>query len=126
MEQKTILLVDDDPVINFIHRTIISSVFSQNKIIAVENGELAIEHIRNNPNSSYLIFLDINMPVMNGWDFLDAIRPQKEKFNLSIHILTSSIDSRDIERSSNDELVISYLTKPLNRDTILTLKSSMS
>lgn len=125
MEQRTILLIDDDPVINFIHRTIISSVFPENRIITVENGQLALELIKEEPDRPYLVFLDINMPVMNGWEFLDAIRSQGGSLDLSIHILTSSVDSRDIERSSSDELVVSYLAKPLSRSGLLALRSRL-
>lgn len=116
-------MIDDDPVINFIHRTIISSVFPENRIITVENGQF--ELIKEEPDRPYLVFLDINMPVMNGWEFLDAIRSQGGSLDLSIHILTSSVDSRDIERSSSDELVVSYLAKPLSRSGLLALRSRL-
>ncbi|WP_409151755.1 response regulator [Sphingobacterium sp. BS-2] len=125
MENLTILLVDDDPIINFIHRTIIASVFPNSRTVAVENGRLALDYIENHPEGTYLVFLDINMPVLDGWGFLDAVRTRSGRYDLSIHILTSSVDSRDIERSANDELVISYMTKPLTRGALLSLRSRM-
>lgn len=64
-----ILLIDDDPIINFIHSKIIRRKFPDIPLLTFENGYEGLKHIKRHPNYSYLIFLDLNMPKMNGWDF---------------------------------------------------------
>ena len=122
MKTHEILLIDDDPMTNFINKTVIKSEFPDYSLIIFENGMDAIEHIRENPESSYLIFLDINMPVMDGWEFLEKISEDTSQYNLVIHILSSSLDSVDKRKAEESHLVTSFLTKPLQKDVIKELK----
>ena len=65
-----------------------------------------------------IIFLDINMPQMNGWQFLDQIATLK--MNPAVYILTSSIDSNDIEKARTYKNIKAFLTKPLTQDKMPT------
>ncbi|UYQ94728.1 response regulator [Chitinophaga horti] len=70
-----------------------------------------------------IILLDLNMPVMDGWEFLDRfqqIRPMMSK-GIRVYVLTSSIDEKDQERVSSYDFVSGYLTKPLTNDVIMQL-----
>jgi len=116
MEQ--ILLIDDDAVINFIHDKIISSVYPDATVIILENGQKAVDYIQKNQQNSYLVFLDINMPIMDGWEFLEAMQDYPNKENLNIHMLTSSVDLRDRSRAEDNSMVRSYLPKPLTKDVL--------
>lgn len=122
MKTHEILLIDDDPMTNFINKTVIKSEFPDYSLIIFENGQDALGHIRKNPTTSYLIFLDINMPVMDGWEFLEKISEDTSQYNLVIHILSSSLDSVDKRKADESALVSSFLTKPLKKDVLKELK----
>jgi len=109
-----ILLVDDDGVTNFVHQYIIESKIPGVPIKSLYNGADALEYILENPDKRYLIFLDLNMPVMNGLEFLEAIETKKARLHFEIHVLTSSIDPRDQQNVSNFSFVCSFMQKPLD------------
>lgn len=122
MKIHGILIIDDDPIVNFIHRTIIASEFDDYPLFCFENGFEAFGHILINPKKSYLIFLDINMPVMDGWEFLETVCQADLSNNLSVHILTSSLDMADIRRAEKYSLFKSFQTKPLSRVVLQEMK----
>ncbi len=85
---------------------------------AVESGKQALDYIHDNPKKKYLVFLDIHMPQMNGWEFISIIKQEAISLNLKIHILTSSIDNTDIRNAKENDQVLSYLLKPLKADVL--------
>lgn len=115
---KEILLVDDDAVTNFVNQTIMESKFPGIPIKLFYNGSVAMQYILKNTDKNFLVFLDLNMPVMSGWEFLKALEGKKAELNIEIHILTSSIDPGDQEHAAKFPLVRSFLVKPLD-ETIL-------
>jgi len=115
---KNVLLVDDDHVFNFLSSKTLQSMGFANDIHTVLNGKQAIDYFndyfaRSKPLPD-LILLDLNMPIMDGFGFLEAFRrldlPDKDQ--IKIIILTSSDNSDDISRAK-DLGVSQYLTKPL-------------
>ena len=122
MKIQEILLIDDDPMTNFINKTVIKSEFPDYSPVIFENGPDALWYIRKNPNTPYLIFLDINMPIMDGWEFLEALSKDTNQYNLVIHILSSSLDTVDKRKAKESDLVSSFLTKPLKKDVLKALK----
>ena len=121
---KTILLVDDDEISIFIITKLLESSGLAREIHAVGNGQVALDLIASTfGGTSFLpdlILLDLNMPVMDGFRFLEAFKklrlPNKE--NVKIIIVTSSEDPCDLWRAK--EMGISgYLTKPLSREALL-------
>ncbi len=110
-----ILLVEDDEVTNFITTSKLKNL-GFNNIETVLNGKLALDYLSENcPN---LIFLDINMPVMDGFEFLENKIKKNLCINIPIVILTSSSRPSDQELASKYKNVIDYLEKPLNFDKI--------
>jgi CheY-like chemotaxis protein len=116
-----IFLIDDDRLVNFLNQEIIKDAYPEKNVRSFENAIDAIETLKQiieTPTESLpqLILLDINMPVMDGWEFLDAFiqLPQNiiEKCKVVMH--TSSIDPRDIEKAKSFSAVTDYITKPLN------------
>ncbi|MEM6841766.1 MAG: response regulator [Bacteroidota bacterium] len=65
-----------------------------------------------------LILLDLNMPIMDGWGFLDGLKDAQIQSGFKVYVLTSSLDDRDRTRAQNYQMVEGYLTKPLN-DTVI-------
>lgn len=118
---RQILLIDDDPIVNFIHSKVIQSQFPKSEVLVFNNGLTALEYIKGHRQLSYLIFLDLNMPVMNGWDFLNAVAAEESELALQIHVLTSSIDPQDKIRVQKNKLVNSYLSKPLKFEDLQNL-----
>lgn len=130
---KSVLLVDDDDVTLMICKLRLKKSKFCEEVITAENGEeaakfferqLALPEIeRNLPE---LIFLDINMPVMNGWDFLDDFESKYQHIftKIRIDILSSSVDPKDEEKAENHPLIIGFITKPLTDDNLQALMAS--
>ncbi|MEB2775573.1 response regulator [Algoriphagus sp. D3-2-R+10] len=113
-----ILLIDDDPVINFVHSKIVRRKLPDTPLLIFENGLKAMSHLKSNPMNSYLIFLDLNMPELDGWGFLEAISLEAKDIDLQVHIVTSSVDPEDKMKSKNYNQVSSFLVKPLKADDL--------
>ncbi|MFZ4057219.1 MAG: PAS domain S-box protein [Ferruginibacter sp.] len=124
INELEILLVDDDRIILMLHQVIIAQNRNQIKPQTFQHGQLAINHIRKNDNSetAFLILLDINMPEMTGWEFLDEL--QKCNFNspILVAMLTSSVDPGDQARAEAYPEVIAFYSKPITNETVNTLK----
>jgi CheY-like chemotaxis protein len=114
----TIVLIDDDPISTFVTEKLISkNVKEPCKFFKYQSAKIALAEIDQiRPN---FLFLDLNMPEMNGWDFLDQFRPENNE--AQIYILSSSVDERDISKASQYELVKDYLSKPLIKKYIKTI-----
>lgn len=114
-----IFLVDDDPINNLINKRLLGKVGISDQIIEFLEGEEALTQIEILPTEhQVLIFLDINMPVLNGWEFLEKyiqIFPNRQD---KIVILSSSIDYQDRQKAREYQIVSGFLEKPLTLDKI--------
>jgi CheY-like chemotaxis protein len=121
----SILLVDDDEINNFISIKLIKKALVNTDIMACLNGRFAIEELveiqRKDPSKlPDYILLDINMPIMNGWEFLDEYK----RLNIDpsgktkIYIISSSVFSNDINKAKSYNLVKDFISKPLNVEKI--------
>ena len=122
---KDIFLIDDDSLVNFLNQEIIKDSYPDLKVRSFESATEALEDIKENIKTSHfplpqLILLDINMPVMDGWEFLDEFNqlPKNLIKDCKVIMHTSSIDPRDIEKAKTYPAVIDYVTKPLNIQTL--------
>jgi response regulator RpfG family c-di-GMP phosphodiesterase len=121
----SILLVDDDEINNFISIKLIKKALINTEIMACLNGRFAIDELmeiqQNDPSKlPDYILLDINMPIMNGWEFLDeykrlGIDPTGKT---KIFIISSSVFSNDINKTKSYNLVKDFISKPLNVEKI--------
>lgn len=121
----SVLLVDDDEINNFISIKLIKKALLNTDIMACLNGRFAIEKLseiqqKDPAQLPDYILLDINMPIMNGWEFLDEYK----RLNLDplgkskIYIISSSVFSNDINKARSYPLVKDFVSKPLNVDKI--------
>ena len=121
----SVLLVDDDEINNFISIKLIKKALLNTEIMACLNGKFAIDQLleiqRTDPSKlPDYILLDINMPIMNGWEFLDEYK----RLNIDpaskskIFIISSSVFSNDINKARSYPLVKDFISKPLNVDKI--------
>ena len=83
-------------------------------------AHIVTEYSKKTHNENAILFLDINMPVMNGWEFLERFEELSAdiKERVKIYILSSSVDKRDIEKAKSNKNVVHYLIKPLTKETI--------
>src|SRR5688500_3919747 len=111
------LIIDDDAICSFINARVAQTSGMFHHIHTVHNGQDALDFLqssRENAVNPDVILLDLNMPLINGFDFITALKnmPLVNKENISIVILTSSDDSKDIERA-HALGIDHYLQKPL-------------
>jgi CheY-like chemotaxis protein len=116
----TICLIDDDRIYQFTAKRIIELVNPAQKVLNFFNGKEAINFFTQ-PGLGVddlpdIIFLDINMPVMNGWEFLEDYNAIKHLFpkNIAIYMVSSSIDEKD-RLQSRQFGVTDYIEKPINQ-----------
>ncbi|MFN3801518.1 response regulator [Belliella pelovolcani] len=113
----SIILVDDDPINNLINKRLISKLDVAKQVEEFLEAEKALERIDQlNSEEKTLILLDINMPVMNGWDFLNHYKQKFEKRGDRIIMLSSSIDFQDRQKAKQYDCVEGFIEKPLTPD----------
>ncbi len=123
---NSIFIVDDDPITVYGIKKILTSVAQCNTIFEFKNGQVAIDQIKKmvleNSELPELIFLDINMPIMDGWEFLEDFVKLPIKDTININIVTSSIDQYDKDRAEDFKSLthhcIQFNSKPIKRSEI--------
>lgn len=132
-----ILCIDDDPITLMLCKKVVERVQFAKEIIVANNGEEAINYFdnlfeerKNNATIIYpkLVLLDLNMPIMDGWEFLETYigRNYHNIFDSTRFIvLSSSIDPYDINRSKTYP-IIGFLSKPVTKDMLENLKPQFS
>jgi CheY-like chemotaxis protein len=110
-----VLLIDDDVISNLINKRLISKKWPEIKVDSFTSGEDALKYLRLSVDTKtpICIFLDINMPNINGWDFLKIISSEFRLSNWNIIFLTSSIDPKEKERAMKNPFVQEFFIKPL-------------
>jgi len=123
---KRFLLVDDDPLNNMITKMALKNTLGEIELKEFLIPELALEYIENEYKQEHLegqttLLLDINMPTLTGWEFLDKFKTFSNsiKNQFDIYILSSSIDPADIEQAKLHPLVIDFIEKPIKKEAIL-------
>lgn len=119
-----ILLVDDNPDDNFFHERVIMKNDFADFVIAKESGLEALDFLKQPKDSKIahpnLIFLDINMPEMNGWEFLEEYDKldEDQQSQVIMVMLTSSQHADDIAQASNKKTLADFKTKPLTKEML--------
>ncbi|GAB2630654.1 response regulator [Belliella aquatica] len=110
----SIILIDDDPINNLINKRLISKMDIADQVEEFLEAEKALNRIQNLAETEKtLILLDINMPVMNGWDFLNAYLKEFKDRGDRIIMLSSSIDFQDRQKAKQFTCVEGFIEKPL-------------
>ena len=121
---KNFIVVDDDSVNNLICRKVIKLVFPEADVLTFTNPEKALLFIKSiytySPGKTTIVLLDINMPILSGWDFLEKFEgfDANIKEQLKIYMLSSSTDQLDKDLANENKNVCGYIEKPLDKDII--------
>jgi len=122
---KCVVLIDDHKPTNILHRIAIEQTNKVEHIKTFISAEKALEYLLNTKNDDYIkpnvIFLDINMPSMNGWQFIEQYKniSFEKKSDIVLLMLSTSTLPNDIERAENEEEVRGYIYKPLTEERML-------
>ncbi|MBX2946373.1 MAG: response regulator [Cyclobacteriaceae bacterium] len=122
--QSTIALIDDDEIFQFTTLRIVKLTNLPYTVTQFFNGDQALSYLNKNSEDAEklpdVILLDINMPIVDGWMFLDEFKTLKQKLKkkITIYMVSSSIAPEDVNRAKANPLVSDYLVKPLSVETV--------
>ena len=117
---NVVCVVDDDDVYRFTIEKYIQMLSSTTRVISFADGEEALDYFKENldteENLPEIVLLDVNMPIMDGWDFLNEYERIKSRLNkeIRVYLVSSSTDERDQNCSRNYPSVRDYLVKPID------------
>jgi len=127
-----VALVDDDKIFRLTAVKTIATASLTERILQFENGEDALIFLKENASNENelpdYIFLDINMPYVDGWMFLEDYKDLKSNLNksITIYMISSSIDPRDVTRARENTDVRDYIIKPVTREKFIELLKAVA
>lgn len=120
-----LLVIDDDDINIFIIKKIVEKTGYEAKMVAKTNGQLAIDYLKELIDTAeplpHLILIDINMPILNGWEFLEAYEKLGIEENIDMYMLSSSVYENDIEKAKTYKTVKGFISKPLSIERLIEL-----
>ncbi|OQD44328.1 response regulator [Croceivirga radicis] len=117
-------VVDDDPIFIFGMKILLKKIGFSDELLVFKNGQEAIdgllERLKNKEQLPQVIFLDLNMPIMDGWEFLeDFVKiPNHNRETVRVYVVSSSIDARDHQRAKELNVVSNYFVKPITEEDL--------
>jgi len=118
-QNLNIFLVDDDNIYQFTAKKTLESMGLSKQVSIFPDGEKALQYIKDHLSEQGslpdIIFLDINMPVMDGWEFVDAFQQLNLPKKIALYMVSSSVDENDMKRSKNYGVIDDYIIKPVGR-----------
>ena len=118
-----VLIIDDDDIVRLVQGKLIQNCGVSKDPLKFKLASEALDFLKSATNEHhYLLLLDINMPMMNGWQFLEEIEKMLVKDNIYVFMVTSSIDYNDKEKSKNYNNIINFLEKPITSQNCERLK----
>jgi CheY-like chemotaxis protein len=114
---KHIALVDDDEVINLVHAEVVKRILQDVQIEVFQSGTQLLQYLNDQKNHPLdVIFLDIRMPEMDGFEVLENL--EKSQFQLvlnsKLYVLSSTLDERDLNKAKSNPMVTDFIGKPLS------------
>ncbi len=116
---KKVLLIDDDKVSNFLSSLIIKKTLKAEVVKECLDGQEGLDYLKGLGTANEIpdiLFLDLNMPVLDGWQFLHEFILLDQKVQMPIYILTSSNYEGDLIKSKEFDVVKGYIVKPLSKE----------
>lgn len=122
--ELTVMIVDDDPIASYLLEKLIKRKALSNEPLAFEGVRETLDYFERNdaPDKLYLVFLDINMPPVSGWQLMDFVRQKAFSARVYFLMITSSVDSADRQRAQNYPQVVGFLEKPIDGKMVEAVK----
>jgi CheY-like chemotaxis protein len=115
-------IIDDDPILIFGTKRLMQLANFCEEILVFHNGKEAYDKLKtfilSGKKLPDIILLDLNMPIWDGWQFLDEFTQMSIPSTVTIYIVTSSIDPEDVKKAKTYEIVSDYLVKPIRIDDL--------
>jgi CheY-like chemotaxis protein len=120
---ECILLIDDDEPTNYLNKMTLEQMGCTRHIRVAQGGKAALEYLRSGHPRPDLIFLDINMPAMDGWEFLEEYKklPEERKADIVLIMLTTSLNPDDEIKTRAIPEISGFENKPLKQDRLESL-----
>lgn len=118
-----VLIVDDDEIVLLVQRKTLQRCGITNDPVSFKKAVEAINYLREEQTGEFLILLDINMPGMNGWQFLQELEELNLTGRVYVIMVTSSIDNYDKEEAEIYKKVIGFIEKPITNSNCSKIKS---
>ena len=116
---EKVYIIEDDSIAAFILKKEIERNGSFGEAYTFENGEIALQQLKkDNSNLPDIIFLDINMPIMDGWEFMDELVALKPDFEVPIFMLSSSINPADMSKARDHHKIKGFYSKPITQEML--------
>jgi response regulator RpfG family c-di-GMP phosphodiesterase len=116
---STVMVIDDNKIDRMLLEHMLLSMNYAKEVMSFEEPKKALDYLRNKHiiKIPEIIFLDLNLPIMNGYEFLNAFKylPKEITSGIKVILVTSSSDERDIQKSSEYSRVIQYIIKPIKK-----------
>lgn len=132
MVAPIVCIVDDDEIYQFTAKRTLAMTDLASKILMFNDGEEAIEYLTINMHNEAelpdIIFLDLNMPVMDGWDFIEeyiTLKPKLDK-NIILYVVSSSVYDEDIRKAKAISEVSDYIVKPISIEQYKSILTGLS
>jgi len=127
VDNTKILLVDDDAVFTMIHRMLLEKAGFNVHPDRFQNGEEVIAFLRGIQEfkNHFLIFLDLNMPILDGWQVLKYLNSFQHKEFIQVIIISSSVDKADRKKAELYQFVIDFIEKPITLNYLMSLKDKV-
>lgn len=121
-----VVVVDDDEIILFLHRKIIQSVGLHQEPKVFNSAQKALDFFDKMESDGLpiLLFLDVNMPIMDGWGLLDIIHQDDFNKPIEVVMVTSSVDQEDKDKAAEYSKIINFMEKPFNKNNLKELNLS--
>lgn len=125
--EPKIFIIDDDLGVIFLHEIILKESRLTDHPVCFSDARIALEYILSADfaYSKLLIFLDINMPKMSGWDFLEVLKKKMLKADIKVIMVTSSLSKEDREKSKEFPMVFDFWEKPINETLSIKLQKRL-
>lgn len=121
------IVVDDDPIFIMLMERMLSKTRDLTDFSTFESGLNALSHLKENylEKDKFVIFLDINMPEMDGWEFLDKLNDFADNNKVLVLLCTSSVDDSDVNRGKEYPFVQNFLSKPIFPEKLVQVEKDL-
>ncbi len=123
-----LIFIDDDEATNYYNRYIIEEINISKECRFFQKAEEALEYFKNLNDPTLIpdvLFLDINMPRMNGWNFLEKFKELKMEKTPRVVMLSTSISPKEHSRAREDEMIYKFINKPLTQEALVDLNGEI-